>query len=133
MSLGSVYAQNLSLDSCYGSSHASIWPSTIVMRLYVGDPTAGGVELSSQGGYAAASVANNSTYWPNASGGQQTNGTTITFPTSTAQWSGNPTYFWLTDSVPNLLDGGPLSTPIVVPGAGYVISFPPGSIIIQAT
>lgn len=133
MSLGSTYAEDLSLDACYGSGKASGWPGTVYVRLYVGNPMSGGSELTGAGGYAAIAVTNNSTNWPNASGGAKVNGVTFTFPTSTAAWSGNPTYFWLTDSTPNLLDGGPLTGPIIVPSSGYVVSFAGGAIAITAT
>jgi hypothetical protein len=137
MSLGSTYAEDISLDSNYGSGKASNWAGTIYLRLYIGNPTAGGTELTSAGGYAAIAIANTGasvgTNWPNASGGQKINGTVFTFPTSTGAWSANPTYFWLTDSTPNLLDGGPLSGPVIVPGSGYIVSFAAGAIVITAS
>ncbi len=45
MSLGSVKAQNISLDACYGSNHSSEWPSTIYLHLFVSDPTQGGTVI----------------------------------------------------------------------------------------
>jgi hypothetical protein len=128
--LGSVTAQNEDLDACYGSGHAASWPATISLRLYSANPMAGGTELPSTGGYAAVSLTNNSTTFPNASGGQKSNGIAITFPTSTGAWGAVATYWWFTDGSGNLLDGGPLSAHVVVTVSGYSLVFPVGSIVI---
>lgn len=131
MSLGSVTAKDASLDACYGDNASSVWPSTVYLRLYNTNPTLGGTELSG-GGYAAVAVTNNSDNWPDASAGQKMNGETFSFPTSTGAWSAAATYFWLTDSDFNLLDGGPLSVAVQVVDAGYLVEFPEGSVIITA-
>jgi hypothetical protein len=128
--LGSVTAQNEDLDACYGSGHASNWPATVTMRLYSANPMSGGTELPSTGGYAAVSLTNNSTTFPNASGGQKSNGVAVNFPSSSAAWGAVATFWWFTDGSGNLLDGGPLSAPVVVSAAGYVLSFPVGTIVI---
>jgi hypothetical protein len=130
--LGSTTAQNEDLDACYGSGHASNWPATVTLRLYSANPMSGGVEIPSTGGYAAVSITNNTTNFPAASGGQKSNGTAFTFPTSTAAWGAVATYWWFTDGSGNLLDGGPLSAPIVVAASGYVLTFPAGSIVIAS-
>ncbi len=106
MSLGSVKAQNISLDACYGSNHSSEWPSTIYLHLFVSDPTQGGVELTSAGGYAPVSVTNNSTNFPAASGGQKKNGTLISFGSSSGAWSGPADYWWFTDAAAGVAPPG---------------------------
>lgn len=98
MSLGSVKAQNASLDSCYGDAHSSVWPSTLWLHLFLSDPSAGGTELTSAGGYAPISIANNSTNWPDASGGLKLNGAEFDFAVSTGAWSGPCDYWWLADA-----------------------------------
>jgi hypothetical protein len=133
MALGSTLAQNLALDACYGSSHASVWPATLYLRLYNGNPMTGGTELTGAGGYAPVAMVNDSTHWPNASGGQKSNGVTLAFPTSSGAWSSAATYFWLTDGTGNLLDGGPLTLSIAVTGAGWNVQFPANSIQILST
>lgn len=98
MSLGSIVASNISLDACYGDAASSVWPSTLWLHLFVSDPTAGGAELTSAGGYAPISIANNSTNWPDASGGQKTNGALFAYPASTGPWSGPADFWWLSDA-----------------------------------
>ncbi len=102
--LGSTKSQNMSLDACYGSNHSAIWPADVYVHLFIGDPTSGSPELVvGTGGYAPIETVNTSTNWPDAVGGQKTNGATFAFPTSTAAWSGVPTYFWLTDAATSLV------------------------------
>jgi hypothetical protein len=99
MALGSVTGRNLALDCMYGATKASISPATVYGHLYVGDPTAGGFELTSQGLYAPIALTNNGTNFPAASGGQQANGATWSFPVSNGAWSGQATFFYLTDAI----------------------------------
>lgn len=125
MTLGSVKGKNISLDACYGSGHASDWPSTVYLHLFAGDPTIGAPEVSG-GGYAPVTITNDSTHWPNAMGGLKVNGISETLPTSTGPWSAPATYFWLTDSATQLL---PPMSPVVtnvgaagVTNAQYVVT-----------
>lgn len=66
-------------------------PGTVYVALYTVTPSdtstgsSGGTEVTG-GSYARASVTNNATNWPAASGGSKSNGTAITFPTATADW-----------------------------------------------
>lgn len=106
---GSINARNASLNACYGNAHSSAYPSTVYLHLYVSDPTQGGIELTSAGGYAPVAITNDSTNWPDAIGGNKTNGTTIDLPESTDAWSGPADYFWLADSATSLLAPGPPS------------------------
>lgn len=112
MSLGSVKARNMDLDADYGDAHSSVWPSTVWMHLFVSDPTQGGIELLSVGGYAPVGVANTSANWPPAANGTKTNGAAITFPVSTGAWSGPADFWWLTDVQAGL---GVPATPTVTP------------------
>lgn len=102
MTLGSVKARDISLDACYGSGHASDWPSTVYLHLFQGDPTLGAPEIS-LGGYAPVAIPNDTSHWPNAAGGQKVNGQPETLPTSTGPWSAPANYFWLTDAATQLL------------------------------
>lgn len=99
MALGSVAGKNLSLNCMYGANKAAIAPATVYGHLYLSDPTQGGVELASTGGYAAVSISNDGTNFPDASGGQMSNGAVWAFPESTGAWSGVATFFWLTDAL----------------------------------
>jgi len=112
MTLGSITARNAALDACYGGLHASNWPATLWVHLYGGNPTTGGPELSSAGGYAPTSFPNDDSGWSPATGGQKINASTPTFPVSTGAWSAAASYFWLTDSESSL--PAP-STPTVTP------------------
>jgi hypothetical protein len=62
-------------------------PSTWYVALFTVMPSAagGGTEVSG-GSYARVAVTNNSTNFPATSGEIKSNGTDITFPTSTAAW-----------------------------------------------
>ncbi len=66
----------------------------------------------SSGGYAPVSITNNSTNWPDATGGQKTNGTAFTFAASSGAWSSPADYWWLTDAAAGL--SAP-TTPSVTP------------------
>jgi hypothetical protein len=82
----SDFLENKLLDHVLGNT-AYTAPATVYIALYTVAPTdsGGGTEVSG-GSYARASVTNNSTNWPAASGGSKSNGTDITFPTATADW-----------------------------------------------
>lgn len=64
-------------------------PATVYVALYTTAPSdsGGGVEVTG-GSYARVSSTNNTTNWPLTSGvlTLKTNGTTITFPTASADW-----------------------------------------------
>ena len=127
--LGSTTAKNEDLDSCYGSGHAASWPATVTMRLYSANPMTGGVEIPTVNGYAGQAITNNTTNFPAASGGQKSNGVAVTFTATGSGWSAVATYWWFTDGSGNLLDGGPLTAPLIMSGPASV-TFPIGSIVI---
>lgn len=65
-------------------------PGTLYVALFTAAPSdsGGGTEVTG-GSYARVAVTNNTTNFPNATGTSPTsksNGTTITFPTATANW-----------------------------------------------
>lgn len=126
MSLGSTKARNMSLDACYGDAHSSTWPATIWLHLFVSDPTQGGIELTSAGGYAPVSAANSTANFPDASGGQKTTATAMDFAASTGAWSGPADYWWFTDSQTALVaPTSPTVTPTGTSGSAawyYVVT-----------
>lgn len=108
MALGSTYAKNIALAACYGANKSTLWPSTLYGHLYVADPTSGGTELTSLGGYAPIAITNDGVNFPPPSGGYLSNGAAWTFAASSGAWSGVGTYFWLTDAL-GVLPPGALS------------------------
>lgn len=86
----SDYLENKLLDHSLGGGDYTR-PATVYVALFTVMPTSdagtGGTEVTG-GSYARASVTNNNTNWPAASGGVKSNGTTITFTTATGTWGG---------------------------------------------
>lgn len=82
----SDFLENELLDHVFGGAAYSA-PATLYVGLYTVAPTdsGGGTEVTG-GSYARVSVTANSTNFPASSGGAIANGTTITFPTATANW-----------------------------------------------
>jgi len=82
----SDYLENKVLDFLLGGVSFTP-PATVYIALFTAAPTdaGGGTEVSG-GGYARVAVTNNTTNFPAASNGTKSNGTTITFPTATADW-----------------------------------------------
>lgn len=97
------YLKNEMLDHVLSASTFTA-PATLYVGLWTGalfDAATGSTtgEVSTSGtAYARASVTNNTTNFPAASGGIKTNGTTISFSTATASW-GTVAYVGLTDAV----------------------------------
>jgi len=84
-------------------------------------------------GSGGTAYPNNSTTWPAAGGstvGTKSNGTSITFPTATANW-GTITYFAILDASTsgNILFYGDLTTPKTI-STGDTASFAVGSLVI---
>jgi len=121
MSLGSTTAKNIAIRANYGSSRSSLWPSTVTFRLYVGNPTSGGTEMTG-GGYAGVAVANTDANFPVPTTGVL-EPATVVFPTSTGAWSAGapPTFFAIKDGS-TFLDYGPLSTNPGVVTAGQDVT-----------
>lgn len=112
--LSDVY-QNKWLDALLGSSRAASMPATVYAHLYTDDPTNGGTELAADGGYVRATLTNDSTTFPPASGGEKTS-TVITW-TFTGAASDEATWGVLSDGT-DLIIGGPLSAKCVIGAAG---------------
>lgn len=82
----SDYLENELLDHVFNNS-AFTGPTTLYVSLFTAAPTdAGGGTECTGGSYARVAVTANTTNFPVASGGAVANGTTITFPTATADW-----------------------------------------------
>lgn len=105
-------------------------PATVYVGLWTSglDDTATGSTSNepSGGSYARAAVTNNTTNWPNATGtttGLKQNGTSIAFPTASANW-GTITQFALCDAstAGNILFWGTLTTSKTI-GNGDTASF----------
>lgn len=75
------------LDALFGKVTPSTVPATLYYALFTATPNAagGGTEVSG-GSYARVAVTNNTTNFPNTASQNKTNGTAITWPTSTAAW-----------------------------------------------
>ena len=81
------YAEQAALlDSYWGDGKGTGAPATFELALFNGDPTLGGVEMDSVGGYAAVSITNDGTNFPAAADGQKVCAEQ-TFPTPTGEWT----------------------------------------------
>jgi hypothetical protein len=126
----SDYLEGKLLDHVLGNTAYSA-PATVYVSLFTATPSdsGGGTEVSG-GSYARVSVTNNTTNWPNASGGSKSNGTDITFTTATGSW-GTVTQFGIHDAstAGNLLYWGDIS-PSKTIGSGDTARFATGQITI---
>lgn len=96
-----------------GTIYVGLWTTTLT------DASTGATAGEVSGGsYARVAVTNNSTNFPNASGGLKDNGTEILFPTATADWgtvthaafldaatNGNILYWWDLPTARTILNG----------------------------
>lgn len=121
----SDYLENKLLDHVLGATAYSA-PAAIYFGLFTAAPSdaGGGTEVTG-GSYARVSLLNNTTNFPNASGGVKKNGTAVVWPTATALWglvvaigvydapSGGNLLFWATLPVSKSIDvGDTLTLPI---------------------
>ena len=125
----SDYLENEILDHIFS---AATWtaPDPVYIALFTAAPSdaGGGTEVSG-GAYARASVTNNATNFPAASGGAKSNGTAITFTqASGANW-GTITHFAVFDasSAGNMLYWGTV-TPNKAVNDGDTASFAVGDL-----
>lgn len=99
------------LDHMLGNTAYSA-PANVYIALYTTVPTdaGGGVEVTG-GSYVRLTVINNTTNWPDASGGAKANGVAFTFVEATASW-GTVVAFGIFDAVTagNLLYWADLTT-----------------------
>jgi len=118
------YTDNALINQLFGNTAYST-PTTYYFGLSTSAPAQGGTGVTepSGNGYARVAVTNNTTNFPAASNGSKTNGTAITFPTSTGSW-GTVSYFVIYDasSAGNLIAYGALNNPQTV-SSGDTLSF----------
>jgi len=113
-------------------------PTTLYIGLSSTLPVVGGTNITEPtvgtNGYARASVANNTTNFPTTSTNNKSNGTAITFPTSTGAWlsSASLGYLVFYDAATsgNVLGFASLNNPQVVASSGATLSFAIGSLTI---
>jgi hypothetical protein len=117
------------LDHVFGAT-AYTAPATIYVALSTADPLDSGSGLAEPSGnvYACVAVTNNTTNFPNASGGAKSNGTAIIFPQATGSW-GTVTHVALMDasSGGNMLGSAALASSKAV-GANDTLSFAVGDL-----
>jgi hypothetical protein len=89
-------AQNASLDALLGRDITGI-PTAWEVALYDAHPLLGGAELAATGGYARASLSNNTTDLPAAVDGLKTS-VTVSFGASSGAYSDTATHAVLVDA-----------------------------------
>lgn len=121
-----VAAQNASLDALLGDNHATVVPASFQLAIFNASPLAGGVELTSAGGYARQTVTNNSAAFPAASGGRKV-ATPVSFPV-TGAWSdvGTNWVLYAADGVTAWFTG-PLSEQMSVDGTETSVQAKPAT------
>jgi hypothetical protein len=129
---GSAYLEIATLGQWLGGVTATV-PATVYVALF--DVT--GAELTSVNalGYTRVALTNNTTNWPTPTGSQPAsvaNGIAVTFPVATATWPA-AVAFAIYDAATSghQLFYGLLSTPSIAV-LGNQISFPIGTLIVQA-
>lgn len=127
----SDYLEAKLLDHVFGKT-AYTAPTDLYLGLSTTDPTDAGTQTGepSGGSYARVKVTNNTTNFPNASGGSKANGATFTFPKATGAW-GTVTHFFIADAstAGNILASGALTESKAVT-SGDTINFLSGAITI---
>lgn len=83
----STYMDNKVMDEIFGKTDY-VAPATLYVGLSTTAPTKASGNITEPAGnaYARVAVVNNTTNFPNASGGTKNNGTVITFPEATGAW-----------------------------------------------
>jgi hypothetical protein len=115
-------AQNAVLDSMLGDNAGATMPSSFEVALFDAHPLAGGTELTSDGGYVRAVIANTSAVWPDAASGQKVSAL-LTFATSTDAWSDTATHYLLYDAADSTTAyfPGRLLAEVAVDAAGTIV------------
>lgn len=129
------YLENKLLDHVWGATAYSA-PATLYVALSTTTIADDGTNMTepSGGNYSRVAVTNNTTNWPNASGGAKSNGVAITFPTASASW-GQVVDFAILDhptNATNMLGYGTLTTPKTI-DPGDTASFAIGDLDITLT
>ena len=124
----SDYLENKVLDHVLGGGDYTR-PATVYVALFTAAPSdaGGGTEVSGNN-YARASVTNNATNWPAASGGAKSNGADITFNVPSGSW-GACTHFGIFDAstAGNLMYWGALGS-TQTPTTSNTVKFATGDI-----
>lgn len=129
MSLASTEARNRALASNYGDNRGADWPATLDVALYLGRPSAGGVEVSG-GDYAAVNVANTSATWDPPAAGSITMTATLDFGDSST-WDTDADWLAIRDPAGDvLLEELALADDVVSGASGGPATVPGGSIVI---
>ena len=130
MPIGSTGARNAILDATLGPNQHSSIPDPLFIALYKDDPVAGGIEITG-GGYVRAPITKG--MWALAASGQKTNSVAVAFEVSTGAWSFPATHLALLDSSVGgtVYDTGQLSAVLTVSGAGTIVRFNIGQIIVS--
>lgn len=125
MANASNILENYLLNSIFGNAGYS---ANMTVKLYTSAPndTGGGTEVTG-GSYAAATVTNNVTNFPNATTGTISNATAITFAQATAGW-GTITHFGVFNSAAELVVWGALDVAKTV-ATNDVFSFAPNQLV----
>lgn len=134
MTLGSVTARNRALSACYGDAHSSVWPATLYLAMFDGDPLTTGVELTvGVGGYARLAIDNDSTNFAAPAAGSQANAAAFIFPPCTDAWSATATHWAYMDDpdAGDMHDVGELDVPFTT-SAGDVPTAAIGSLVVTA-
>lgn len=141
MTTMSVTSRNRSLRSHFGADrHSTLSAGTLYFALFRGDPFGAGAEPTSTGGYARVAKTNDATLWGTIGATDVTVGNggasgTIAWPVATGLYSITLglDYWAVFDNSTggDLLYGGPLTTPIIVTGAGDVPRIPAGALTIS--
>lgn len=130
----SDFLENKLLDNLFGATAYTV-PGTLYVALFTAAPTdaGGGTEVSG-GSYARKAVTNNTTNWPNASGGSKSNGALITFATPSANW-GTVVAFAIFDALTagNMLAWADLTTSKTINNGDPAPEFAIGALVITLT
>jgi hypothetical protein len=134
---------DLILGAVAFTAPATVYVGLSTAAATTSDATVLAAEPSSTGSYARVSVTNNATNWPAASGtnpASKSNGTAITFPTSTAAWSSGATAlqtFFVADASTlgggNILLKGALTANQTVNASNIAASFAIGQLSATCT
>jgi len=130
----SNYLENKILDHILGNTAYSA-PATVYIALHTADPTdVGNVGEVTCTGYARLAVTNNTTNWPNASGGSKSSGADFTFAIPGSGGWGTVNYFsiWDASSAGNCLF---ISAVLAIPktiNQNDVVKFSSGNLTVTA-
>lgn len=130
----SNFMENTWLDHVFGNTPYSA-PATIYISLHTADPGEDGTTGEVSGNaYARASLTNNGTNFPAASGGVKATGAAASFPTPTPSGWGDVTHFALWDAATTgncLAVSNAFAAQTI--NAGNTVSFASGALTITAT